>query len=164
MRRFIKFLLVVAMMTVVCAASMSSASTKLPSRKKSSKTLHMHVSAPAPLKGEGITTSSGLTYWDIETGAGEPAVKGKIVKIRYKGWNPAGKEFANSSAFGEPSIFRLGTRQLIPGWDEGIEGMRVGGKRQLQIPSELAYGQIGLAPLVMPNATVYFEIELIGVQ
>ena len=152
------------MIALMIAGSMPEAHAKSRSNKKSSKTLHMRVSTPLPVKGEGTTTTSGLTYWDIEPGAGEPAVKGKIVKIRYKGWNQAGKEFENSTTFGEPSIFKLGAGQVIAGWDEGVEGMKVGGKRELRIPPNLAYGDVGREPSVPPNSTLTYEIELIGVQ
>jgi FKBP-type peptidyl-prolyl cis-trans isomerase FkpA len=140
------------------------AQTKTRAWKKQQKVLHLHGSALPQVLGKGTTTPSGLTYWDIQVGAGEPAVKGKIVKIRYKGWNQSGNEFANSSAFGEPSIFKLGAGQVIQGWEQGVEGMKVGGKRQLRIPPELAYGNTGREPSIPPNSTLTFEIELIGVQ
>jgi len=164
MRIVIRIFGMALMIALVIAGSMPGARAKSRSVKKGSRTLHMRVSTPLKAKGEGTTTASGLTYWDIEPGAGEPALKGKIVKIRYKGWNQAGKEFANSTTFGEPSIFKLGAGQVIAGWDEGVEGMKVGGKRQLRVPPELAYGNIGREPSVPPNSTLTYEIELIGVQ
>jgi FKBP-type peptidyl-prolyl cis-trans isomerase FkpA len=154
----------VMMLAIILASPNLEAQTKPRTVKKSQKVLHLNGSALPKIMGKGTTTPSGLTYWDIQVGAGEPAVKGKIVKIRYKGWNPAGKEFANSSTFGEPSIFKLGEGQVIQGWDQGVEGMNVGGKRQLRVPPELAYGNAGREPSIPPNSTLTFEIELIGVQ
>lgn len=152
------------MLAAILASPNLGAQTKPRVSKKSQKVLHLHSSAFPQVLGKGTTTPSGLTYWDIEPGAGEPVMKGKIVKIRYKGWNQAGKEFANSTTYGEPSIFKLGEGQVIQGWEQGVEGMRVGGKRQLRIPPELAYGNTGREPSIPPNSTLTFEIELIGVQ
>ncbi len=125
---------------------------------------HPHISEPATVIGQGTTTPSGVTYWDIEKGVGETAEKGRIVKIHYTGWAENGKEVVDSVREGLPAIFRLGQGQVIKGWDDGIEGMKVGGKRQLRVPPELAYGATGLAPYVLPNETVIFDIQLIGVQ
>ena len=164
MRIIVRSFGIALIIAFVLAGSVPGARAKSKSAQKGSKKLHMRVSTPLQTNGEGITTASGLIYWDIETGAGEPAVRGKIVKIRYKGWNQSGKEFANSTTLGEPSIFKLGAGQVIAGWDEGVEGMKVGGKRQLRIPPDLAYGNIGREPSVPPNSTLTYEIELIGVQ
>jgi FKBP-type peptidyl-prolyl cis-trans isomerase len=157
------FLSALALVSVFTGLNLG-AQTKPRTWKKPQKVLHLHGSALPRVMGKGTTMPSGLTYWDIEPGAGEPAVKGKIVKIRYKGWNQEGKEFANSSTFGEPSIFRLGVGQVIQGWDQGVEGMRVGGKRQLKIPPELTYGNTGREHSIPPNSILTFEVELIGVQ
>lgn len=164
MRSFARSFLGALAIAIVLTGSILVAQTKSRPFKKPKQTLHLNVSKPTTVRGEGTTTTSGLTYWDIETGAGEAAVKGKIVKIHYRGWGQDGKEFVNSVAVGEPSIFRLGARQVIQGWDGGVEGMRVGGKRQLRIPPSLAYGDVGSAPFIMPNSTLIFDIELIGVQ
>ncbi len=119
---------------------------------------------PSIVLGAGKSTPSGVTFWDLATGPGAEATKGKVVKIRYTGWVEHGQEFASSDRAGEPTIFRLGSGQVIKGWDEGVLGMKVGGKRQLHVPAELAYGLVGMPPVVPPQSPVVFEVELIGVQ
>jgi len=119
---------------------------------------------PTPVNGEGTITPSGLKYWDIQAGEGELATRGHAVKVRYRAWVEHGKEFANSISDGKPSIFTLGMGQVIPGWEEGVEGMKVGGKRQLRIPPSLAYGATAVPPLVPANATLIYDVELIGLD
>ena len=106
------------------------------------------------------TTSSGLQYRDMVVGEGEAPVKGQRVKVHYTGTLENGKVF-DSSLKGHPLEFAVGTRQVIPGWDEGILTMRVGGKRQLKIPSKLAYGAQGVGP-IPPDATLLFDCELVA--
>jgi FKBP-type peptidyl-prolyl cis-trans isomerase len=113
--------------------------------------------------GDGTTTPSGLRYWDLKVGTGAFAVKGKAVKVHYTGWLNSGRKFESSLQTGEPCIFLLGAGQVIKGWDEGIEGMRLGGKRQLRIPAYLGYGARG-SEIVPPNSVLIFDIEVIGVQ
>jgi len=106
------------------------------------------------------TTSSGLQYRDIVVGQGEAPVKGQSVKVHYTGKLENGQVF-DSSLKGNPLEFAVGTGQVIPGWDEGILTMRVGGKRQLKIPSKLAYGAEGVGP-IPPDATLLFDCELVA--
>lgn len=122
------------------------------------------MSHPSKVAGEGVSTASGLKYWDIQTGEGNPATKGHVVKVLYTAWIENGKEFASSISDGRAPIFTLGAGQVIPGWEEGVEGMKVGGKRQLRIPPYLAYGTDGVVSLVPPNATLIFDVELIELQ
>ncbi len=122
------------------------------------------VSRPTKVTGEGVLTASGVKYWDIQTGAGAPATKGHAVKVLYTAWVENGKEFASSTSDGKPPIFTLGAGQVIPGWEEGVEGMKVGGKRQLRSPPNLAYGAAGIPGTVPPNATLIFDVELIELQ
>ena len=122
------------------------------------------IARPTQVTGEGVATPSGLRYWDILAGKGEPATKGHAVKVLYRAWVEHGKEFASSISDGKPSIFTLGVGQVIPGWEEGVESMKVGGRRQLRIPPNLAYGAAGVPPLVPPNATLIFDVELIELQ
>jgi FKBP-type peptidyl-prolyl cis-trans isomerase len=119
---------------------------------------------PTAVSGKPITTSSGLEYWDIKKGSGKLAEKGKKVSVHYTGWLTSGKEFDSSRDVGEPIQFDLGTGQVIKGWDEGIAGMKVGGKRQLRIPPALGYGPRGFGSSIPPNATLVFDVELMDVK
>jgi hypothetical protein len=120
--------------------------------------------APTPVTGKGKTTASGLTYWDITQGTGATATKGKTVSVHYTGWLTNGKKFDSSLDRGQPFQFSLGGGQVIKGWDEGVEGMKVGGKRQLKIPPDLGYGARGAGGVIPPNATLIFDVELLGVS
>lgn len=114
-----------------------------------------------------ITTPSGLQYEDTTVGNGAEAVAGKQVSVHYTGWlyvdGKAGKKFDSSKDRGQPFRFGLGAGQVIQGWDEGVQGMKVGGTRQLVIPSDLGYGARGAGGAIPPNATLLFEVELLGV-
>jgi len=100
---------------------------------------------------------------DIEVGSGAEAVVGKQVKVHYTGRFPDGNKFDSSVDRGEPFGFTLGAGRVIKGWDQGVAGMKVGGKRKLVIPPELAYGARGMPPVIPPNSTLVFEVELLGV-
>ena len=114
------------------------------------------------------TTSSGLRYEDVVVGKGAAAEKGKDVSVHYTGWLTdgviKGRKFDSSKDRGEPFQFSLGRGQGIKGWDEGVQGMKVGGKRKLTIPSALAYGSRGAGGVIPPNATLLFDVELLGVK
>ena len=96
-------------------------------------------------------------------GAGATAVAGKTVKVHYTGWLTNGKKFDSSVDRGQPFSFSLGGGQVIKGWDEGVAGMKVGGKRQLKIPPDLGYGSRGAGGVIPPNATLIFDVELLDV-
>jgi len=114
--------------------------------------------------GDMERTASGLYLADLEEGAGAIATPGQPVEVHYTGWLPDGRQFDSSrSGPGSPFQFLLGGGQVIPGWEEGVEGMRVGGRRQLVIPPHLAYGEYGAGGVIPPNATLVFEVELLGV-
>lgn len=111
-----------------------------------------------------VTTDSGLKYQDIREGTGAEATTGKNVYVHYTGWLVNGKKFDSSRDHGDPFNFTLGRKAVIAGWDEGIVGMKVGGKRRLIIPAALAYGSRGHPPTIPPNAELTFEVELLQVK
>ena len=115
-----------------------------------------------------IEMPNGLKYTDITTGNGATATPGSKVSVHYTGWlyNNAtkGAKFDSSVDRGQPFQFTLGAHQVIAGWDEGVAGMKVGGKRTLIIPPELGYGARGAGGAIPPNATLMFDVELLGVQ
>lgn len=115
-------------------------------------------------EGKEITTSSGLQYIDQAVGTGDTAKAGQTVSVHYTGWLTNGKKFDSSVDRGQPFSFRLGVGQVIKGWDEGVQGMKIGGKRKLTIPSNLGYGARGAGGLIPPHATLVFDVELLGVQ
>jgi FKBP-type peptidyl-prolyl cis-trans isomerase FkpA len=111
-----------------------------------------------------ITTDSGLKYVDQKEGTGAEAKKDKTVTVHYTGWLKSGKKFDSSKDRDEPFKFKLGAGQVIKGWDEGVAGMKVGGKRKLIIPPELGYGKRGAGRVIPPNAELTFEVELLKVE
>jgi len=110
-----------------------------------------------------VKTPSGLAYVELVPGSGPSPVAGKQVKVHYTGWLENGTKFDSSVDRGEPFIFTIGAGQVIPGWDEGVMSMKVGGKRKLIIPSQLGYGSAGAGGVIPPNATLIFEVELLDV-
>ena len=114
-----------------------------------------------------ITTDSGLQYEDTTVGSGAPAQAGQQVSVHYTGWlyndSIKGAKFDSSKDRNDPFGFRLGAGQVIKGWDEGVQGMKVGGARTLVIPPELGYGARGAGGVIPPNATLMFDVELLGV-
>jgi FKBP-type peptidyl-prolyl cis-trans isomerase FkpA len=114
------------------------------------------------------TTASGLQYEEISVGSGDEAKAGGQVTVHYTGWlqnadGSAGRKFDSSKDRNEPFDFPLGAGHVIKGWDEGVQGMKVGGVRKLIIPSSLGYGARGAGGVIPPNATLIFEVELLGV-
>jgi len=118
---------------------------------------------PTKVTGDGVKTNSGLQYWDIKVGTGAEAKAGSKVKVHYTGWLTTGKKF-DSSIGGAPFDFTIGQGEVIKGWDEGVTGMKVGGKRQLRIPPDLAYGEDGHPPQIPQNATLIFDVQLVAVK
>jgi peptidylprolyl isomerase len=111
-----------------------------------------------------VTTPSGLKYYDLKVGDGPAPGKGQQVSVQYSGWLADGTLFDSSYKRGQPFSFSLGAGNVIPGWDEGVATMKVGGKRQLVIPPALGYGAQGAGSVIPPNATLIFEVELLGAQ
>jgi len=128
-------------------------------------TKKVNTSAPTKVTTEGIKTASGLEYWDIRVGNGDVAKEGSHVRVHYTGWLTNGKKFDSSVDAGKPFDFTIGNGEVIKGWEEGVTGMRVGGKRQLRIPPNLAYGAEGTpGGPIPPNATLIFDIKLLQVE
>jgi peptidylprolyl isomerase len=132
------------------------------------------ITAVAPFASTDAATNqviempNGLKYTDTKMGDGTAAAAGKKVSVHYTGWlsdnGAKGKKFDSSVDRGQPFQFTLGAHQVIAGWDEGVAGMKIGGKRTLVIPPELGYGARGAGGVIPPNATLIFDVELLGVQ
>ena len=105
-----------------------------------------------------------LKIEELKVGTGDEAVAGKPVSVHYTGWLTDGKKFDSSLDRGQPFTFQLGGGQVIRGWDQGVAGMEVGGKRKLTIPSNMGYGERGAGAVIPPNATLVFEVELLKVN
>ena len=138
-----------------------------PPAKKPAKIMNVRPNTKAPTKvtGDGVKTESGLQYWDITVGSGQVAKEGDRVRVHYTGWLTTGKKFDSSVDAGRPFTFALGNGEVIRGWDEGVAGMKVGGKRQLHIPPDLGYGADGTPDgTIPPNATLVFDVQLVSVQ
>ena len=143
----------IILVTAVAVAQTAAAKPKTP-----------NTNAPTKVTRDGVKTDSGLQYWEIRVGPGEVAKEGSHVRVHYTGWLTTGKKFDSSVDAGKPFDFTIGNGEVIKGWEEGVAGMKVGGKRQLRIPPELAYGAEGSPPTIPPNATLIFDIQLLGVQ
>jgi len=109
-------------------------------------------------------TRSGVKYIDLVVGTGTRATPAHYVAVHYTGWLEDGTQFDSSRDRGEPLVFPLGINAVIVGWEEGVAGMRVGGKRRLIVPPKAAYGKVGVEGVIPPNATLTFEVELISVR
>lgn len=154
-QRFFPVLTLFAVLAVAfgCGGSDKSTPSTMPS-----------TSSPMKVTGQPTATASGLQYWDIVVGTGATATPGSTVKVHYSGFLTTGQKFDSSRDRGEPFSFPLGQGQVIKGWDEGVAGMKVGGQRQLRIPPQLGYGAEGAGATIPPNATLIFDVELLGVE
>jgi len=119
--------------------------------------------SPASATGNETTTASGLKYVDEVVGAGDSPQPGDFVKVHYVGTLENGTPFDSSRDRNEPFVFQIGVGQVIPGWDEGVLSMKVGGKRTLTVPPDLGYGSSGAGNVIPPNATLIFEVELLEI-
>jgi FKBP-type peptidyl-prolyl cis-trans isomerase len=129
------------------------------------KSAAANTNAPSKVTGDGVKTPSGLVYWDTRVGNGEVAKEGSHVRVHYTGWLTSGTKFDSSVDAGKPFDFTIGNGEVIKGWEEGVSGMRVGGKRQLRIPPDLGYGADGTPDgSIPPKATLIFDVQLLGVQ
>jgi FKBP-type peptidyl-prolyl cis-trans isomerase len=146
--------IILTMVAVIVAAQTAARKSAAP-----------NTNSPTKVTGEGVKTPSGLMYWDIRVGNGETAKEGSHVRVHYTGWLTTGKKFDSSVDAGKPFDFTIGNGEVIKGWEEGVAGMRVGGKRQLRIPPDLGYGADGTPDgTIPPNATLIFDVQLLGVQ
>jgi FKBP-type peptidyl-prolyl cis-trans isomerase FkpA len=117
-----------------------------------------------PMAEQTVTTESGLRYLDMTVGTGRQAELGDTASVHYTGWLADGKKFDSSVDRKEPFSFRLGAGQVIKGWDEGVMGMKIGGKRKLTIPPQLGYGSRGAGGVIPANATLTFDVELLDLR
>ena len=117
-----------------------------------------------PTNDPVVTTASGLQYIDVKEGQGEAAAPGDTVSVHYTGWLTDVTMFDSSLKRGQPFSFPLGAGRVIPGWDEGVAGMKPGGIRKLIIPPDLGYGAQGAGGVIPPNATLVFEVQYLGKQ
>jgi FKBP-type peptidyl-prolyl cis-trans isomerase len=146
--------------TAILLASLAAAQT---TAHKAQHAQVPNTNAPTKVTGDGVKTDSGLQYWDIKVGTGDEAKSGDHVKVHYTGWFTSGKKFDSSVDAHQPYSFTLGKSEVIKGWDEGVTGMKVGGKRQLHIPPELAYGEAGYKDIIPPNSPLIFDVQLLAV-
>lgn len=163
--------LLIATFVMSLSGVLLQAETKKPASKKTVRVESEPepAAAPKPKTDEKetpveITTSSGLKITDLVTGTGAEAVKGKMVEVHYTGTLENGEVFDTSLRRNEPFRFPLGAGRVIEGWDEGVQGMKEGGKRKLVIPSKLAYGVEGVPGAIPPGETLTFEVELLKVK
>ncbi len=150
--------------TAVLALTATSLLAQTTPQKPKVQVVRPNTNAPTKVTGDGVKTGSGLQYWDIKAGTGQEAKDGDHVKVHYTGWFTSGKKFDSSVDAHQPYEFTVGKGDVIKGWDEGVTGMKVGGKRQLRIPPELAYGETGYKDIIPPNATLIFDVQLLAVS
>ena len=150
--------LVITAILVLSAAVLLAQSAQTPAAARP------NTNAPTKVTGDSVKTASGLQYWDITIGTGEVAKEGSHVKVHYTGWLTTGKKFDSSVDAHRPFEFTVGKGEVIKGWDEGVTGMKVGGKRQLRIPPELGYGASGYPGVIPANATLIFDVQLLAVK
>jgi FKBP-type peptidyl-prolyl cis-trans isomerase len=154
---------IIGIIVIVLAALVLYAQTA--TQKPKVQVVRPNTSAPTKVTGDGVKTESGLQYWDIKLGLGPLAKAGDHVKVHYTGWLTTGKKFDSSVDANQPFDFTIGAGDVIKGWEEGVAGMKVGGKRQLRIPPELGYGATGTpGGPIPPNATLIFDVQLLGVK
>ena len=149
---------------LACALLLAQGAAALDKPEKSEKQETPAPEKPAPAAPKEVTMPSGLRYVDLEPGEGAEAKPGNVVAVHYTGWLEDGTKFDSSRDRNVPFLFKLGSGQVIKGWDEGVAGMKVGGKRTLVIPPAMGYGARGAGGVIPPNATLLFDVELLEVK
>ena len=165
-----RWYLILGLLIAVSVACNGSESTATPSPAATATPSPAATATPSPtaVVDSGsiriITTDSGLQYKDLIVGTGQKAQVGDTAVVHYTGWLEDGTQFDSSLDRGLPFDFVIGQGQVIKGWDEGVASMKVGGKRELTIPPELAYGDRSIGDVIPPGATLIFEVELIELR
>jgi FKBP-type peptidyl-prolyl cis-trans isomerase len=179
MRRFLVSIAVIASLVLVVACGGNEEKTTTPSvtanatpsvtanatpSVTANATAAQTGGGPPPVSAEATVTASGLKIMETKIGTGDEAQKGKTVSVHYTGWLADGTKFDSSLDRGQPLSFVLGAGQMIPGFDEGVVGMKVGGERRLILPPALAYGAQGRPPKIPANAELTFDVQLVSVE
>jgi peptidylprolyl isomerase len=154
-------LAVLGLVVYVLTQQPSASETPEPQQTTTSSELHRATSSES---NRTMTQTNGLQITDETVGTGDAVKVGDTVSVHYRGTLQDGSEFDSSYKRGQPFSFKVGLNQVIQGWDQGLLGMKVGGKRRLVIPSELGYGPEGYPPIIPPSATLTFEIELLQIK
>lgn len=148
----------IVLLLLLAAVAIPACSQKEPAKPAATEKTETKAAAGA------VTTPSGLSYTDLKVGTGAAPTSGKGVIVHYTGTLENGTKFDSSLDRGQPFVFRIGAGEVIPGWDEGVMSMKVGGKRKLVVPPQLGYGANGAGGVIPPNATLIFEVELLDVE
>ncbi len=154
---------IVTLAAVAVLALSISGCTKKETAPTEQAVTQEQTAAPQTSASPAAAETTTLKSEDLKAGTGAEAVAGKTVSVHYTGWLTNGQKFDSSLDRGQPFEFKLGAGQVIPGWDQGVQGMKVGGKRKLTIPPAMGYGERGAGP-IPPNSTLVFEVELLGVK
>jgi len=165
MRRFLVSIAVIAslVLIVACGGNGNEEKTTAPS-VTANATAAQTGGGPPPVSSQPTVTASGLKIIEIKVGTGDEAQKGQTVSVHYTGWLADGTKFDSSLDRGQPLSFVLGAGQMIPGFDEGVAGMKVGGERRLILPPGLAYGAQGRPPKIPANSELTFDVQLVSLQ
>jgi len=164
MRRLLAIGILAAGLLLVVACGDDEGGEAVPSVTPASTAVAVGEAGPPPVSAQPTVTASGLQIIDIEVGAGDEAQNGKTVSVHYTGWLADGTKFDSSVDRGQPISFVLGSGRVIPGFDEGVAGMKADGTRRLIIPPDLAYGSQGRPPTIPADAELTFDIQLVSVQ
>jgi FKBP-type peptidyl-prolyl cis-trans isomerase len=163
MRRFLVSIALISSLVLIVACGGNEEKTTTPS-VTANATAAQTGGGPPPVSSQPTVTASGLKIIEIKVGTGDEAQKGQTVSVHYTGWLADGTKFDSSLDRGQPLSFVLGAGQMIPGFDEGVAGMKVGGERRLILPPGLAYGAQGRPPKIPANSELTFDVQLVSVK